>query len=162
MRRLASGASAFAALVRDHFGLKHRKVWLYDTFEGFPEGSVDVKLGQAVKGARYENFRGSVEANVADCGVNLTSTQFVEGPVEATLKEFLPEAISVLRLDTDFYDSTKAEMEILYPRLSIGGVLIVDDYGLYEGSRKAVDLALGTQPIMLSRIDRGIRCGTKL
>ena len=51
----------------------------------------------------------------------------------------LPKKISLLRLDTDFYESTKKELEILYPRLNKGGVLIIDDYGHWKGSKKAVD-----------------------
>lgn len=55
------------------------------------------------------------------------------------LKRNLPKKISILRLDTDFYSSTKIELEVLYPRLVKGGVLIIDDYGYWQGSRKAVD-----------------------
>ena len=51
----------------------------------------------------------------------------------------LPEKISILRLDTDFYSSTKIELEILYKRLVKGGILIIDDYGHWKGVRKAVD-----------------------
>ena len=47
--------------------------------------------------------------------------------------------ISLLRLDTDFYESTKKEMEVLYPRLQNKGILIIDDYGHWKGSKKAVD-----------------------
>ena len=50
----------------------------------------------------------------------------------------LPESISVLRLDTDWYESTRKELQILYPRLGVGGVLIIDDYGYWDGCRKAV------------------------
>ena len=63
---------------------------------------------------------------------------FFEGKVEETLKEIVPETIALLRLDTDFYESTKTELDILYPRLQSGGILIVDDYGYWEGVRKAV------------------------
>jgi hypothetical protein len=61
--------------------------------------------------------------------------------VEDTLKkeDNLPEKISILRLDTDFYDSTKVELEVLYPRLEKYGILILDDYGHFTGVRKAVD-----------------------
>ena len=54
-------------------------------------------------------------------------------------KDNLPEKISLLRLDTDFYNSTKIELEILYPKLINDGFLIIDDYGHWKGSRKAVD-----------------------
>ena len=66
---------------------------------------------------------------------------FVKGKVEQTLEneKNIPKKISLLRLDTDFYDSTKKEMEVLYPRLQNKGVLIIDDYGHWKGSKKAVD-----------------------
>lgn len=51
----------------------------------------------------------------------------------------VPDSIAVLRLDTDWYESTKKELDALYPRLSSGGVIIVDDYGVWQGARAAVD-----------------------
>ncbi|MGE0701055.1 MAG: TylF/MycF/NovP-related O-methyltransferase [Hyphomicrobiaceae bacterium] len=157
------GASIFAALACEHFGISERRIYLFDTFAGFPKGSKDKKLGKDVSGPSYANFRKGVEANIDRCGIANGRTILVEGPVEETLASGpLPERISVLRLDTDYYPSTAAEMRVLYPRLSTGGVLIVDDYGLYEGSRKAVDEALAEHPILLNRIDTGVRAGLKL
>ncbi len=82
--------------------------------------------------------------------------RFVEGPVEATLSDInnLPEKISLLRLDTDWHASTKIELEVLYPRLVPGGVLIVDDYGHWQGSRIAVDEYFADNPITLTPIDK--------
>jgi len=59
--------------------------------------------------------------------------------VEQTLINNQPEKISLLRLDTDFYESTKSELEILYPKLVVGGIILIDDYGHWKGCRKAVD-----------------------
>ena len=74
-----------------------------------------------------------------------------------------PKTISVLRLDTDWYESTALEFELLYPRLSPGGVLIVDDYGCWAGSRKATDDYFNKVPApMLTRIDREVRLGIKV
>ena len=72
---------------------------------------------------------------------SINNIKFVKGPVEQTLlkEENLPKKISVLRLDTDFYSSTKIELKVLYPRLINGGILIIDDYGYWQGARKAVD-----------------------
>ena len=70
---------------------------------------------------------------------------FIKGPVEQTVPATLPERISVLRLDTDWYESTRHEMQHLYPLLSAGGVLAVDDYGHYRGARQAVDEYLDRQ-----------------
>ena len=73
--------------------------------------------------------------------VNNNKIRLIKGPVEKTLlnNENLPDKISLLRLDTDFYESTKIELEILYPKVIKGGFLIIDDYGHWKGSRKAVD-----------------------
>jgi O-methyltransferase len=64
---------------------------------------------------------------------------FVPGRVEDTLPDQAPDRISVLRLDTDWYESTWCELVHLYPRLSPGGVLILDDYLWWHGVREAVD-----------------------
>ena len=63
----------------------------------------------------------------------------MEGKVEDTIPGEAPEEIAVLRLDTDWYESTKHELEHLYRRLAPGGVLIIDDYGTWEGSKDATD-----------------------
>ncbi len=67
--------------------------------------------------------------------------KLIKGDVKDTLniKSNLPEKISLLRLDTDFYESTKIELEILYPLLSKGGILIIDDYGHWKGCKLAVE-----------------------
>ncbi len=56
-----------------------------------------------------------------------------------TIPKNVPEKISILRLDTDWYESTKHELNNLFPRLVSGGILIIDDYGHFQGSKKAVD-----------------------
>jgi O-methyltransferase len=72
---------------------------------------------------------------------NSKNVRLVQGDVAETLLniENLPKKIAILRLDTDWYESTKVELEVLYPLLESGGVLIIDDYGHYKGARKAVD-----------------------
>lgn len=91
---------------------------------------------------------------------------FVKGKVEDTLDQArnIPDAISFLRLDTDWYESIKKELETLYEKLVPGGILVVDDYGAFDGARKAVDdffykLLL---PPFLSLIDTSARIGVKL
>jgi hypothetical protein len=83
--------------------------------------------------------------------------------VEDTLPEHAPAEIAVLRLDTDWYEGTRHELEQLYPRLSPGGALILDDYGHYEGARRAVDEYLDAtgESILLNRIDYTGRVGVK-
>jgi O-methyltransferase len=82
-----------------------------------------------------------VKANFRNAGLLDDNIIFVQGDVAVTLEvpNNLPERIATLRLDTDWYESTKKELQILYPRLSVGGVLIIDDYGYWAGAREAVD-----------------------
>lgn len=132
-----------------------RVCWLYDTFDGMPAPGIhDEKYsGRCDPHIRYQESlkRGAgwcratldeVKASLAVTGVlDEDKLRFVVGPVEQTLlrSENIPERIAILRLDTDWHDSTKIELELLYPKLASGGVLIVDDYGHWKGARKAVD-----------------------
>jgi hypothetical protein len=80
---------------------------------------------------------------------------FVPGKIEETLPDSAPETISLLRLDTDWYASTKHELIYLFPRLSKAGVIVIDDYGHWRGARQACDeyFAENRVPILLNRID---------
>ena len=82
---------------------------------------------------------------------------FVKGTVEETLPGQAPDALALLRLDTDWYESTRHELEHLYPRLSPGGVLMLDDYGYWEGAREAVDefLEQSGERLLLMRMASG-------
>ncbi len=85
------------------------------------------------------------------------------GPVEQTIPGAVPDRLALLRLDTDWYESTRHELLHLYPRLADGGVLIIDDYGHWEGARRAVDeyFAEHAPPVLLSRIDYTARIAVK-
>lgn len=80
---------------------------------------------------------------------------FVKGKVEETLPESAPEKIALVRLNTDWYESKRHELVQLYPRVSAGGVLIIDDYGHWLGSQKATDeyFMKDQTPVFLNRID---------
>jgi hypothetical protein len=82
---------------------------------------------------------------------------FIKGLVENTVPDNAPERISILRLDTDWYESTRHELEHLYPRLVSGGVLIIDDYGYWRGSTQAVDefLEATRERLLLLRASTG-------
>ena len=84
---------------------------------------------------------------------------FIKGKVENTLmeKNNLPKKISILRLDTDFYESTKIELETFYPLLSQKGVLIIDDYGDFPGCRKAVDEYFSDKNVLMIGVDKSCR-----
>ena len=131
-----------------------RRIWLYDTFAGMTDPTeVDVEAGTGVTASTMlaqtnvgdgNNVwcvagRGDVEANVFSTGYPRDMFTFVEGDVTQTLLTSAPEKLALLRLDTDWYESTLMSLEILYPRLVPGGVCILDDYGHWLGARTAVD-----------------------
>ncbi len=89
--------------------------------------------------------------------------RFIEGLVEDTLPVTPTGDLALLRLDTDYYSSTAVEFDVLYPRLVSGGVLIVDDYGMFQGSRRATDeyLARLDRRPLLNRIDAAVWSGVK-
>ena len=148
--------------------LTPRKYWLFDTFSGMPEPlPVDVRIGSGEPAmVRWQSEKdwcsvslADVRSNFASMGLLSDDIVFVEGMVENTLTNasLLPEQIAYLRLDTDFYSSTKTELEVLYPRLVSGGVLVVDDYGHWKGSQMAVDEYFGGPPADFQVIDRPAR-----
>ncbi len=159
--------------IKNRLNLK-KKIYAFDTFEGMSEPTIhdkdlkDVPADQTFNKYKQKNEKwcyGSideVQKNINLFDKNYKSNfVFIKGKVENTLKniENLPEKISLLRLDTDFYESTKIELEVLYPRLSKGGILIIDDYGHWKGSQKAVDeyFDLKNNFQFLHRIDYGTR-----
>ena len=153
-----------------------RDLYLFDTFTGMTEpGDEDIKRGgrPAAEILRQTN-RGhgiwaeasveEVREAVLSVGYPEERVHFVKGRVEDTLPTKAPERIALLRLDTDWYASTKHELTHLYPRLAAGGVLIIDDYDYWLGSRKAVDEYLYDNDlrILLTPIDHGARVAVKV
>jgi len=141
-----------AAMVDD----QERDYWLYDTFEGMQGVSEhDYREGKhATASMKWRKGghegRNWCRADIEDVQDNVWQvlpqhrTHFVKGDVSTTLlSSDLPEQIAFLRLDTDFYLSTKIELETLYPRLVSGGYLVIDDYHSWDGARKAVDEYFG-------------------
>lgn len=159
-------------------GRTDRDLYLFDTYEGLPRPDeakdVDVWGNRAIDGwlPRQTGDESShwAEASLEDVRANILSTgypeerlHFVKGMVERTIPEAAPKDIALLRLDTDWYASTKHEMEHLFPRLVRNGVLIIDDYGHFEGARQAVDeyIAANNLPLLLNRIDYSGRLAIK-
>lgn len=140
-----------------------RRIWLYDTFADFPHpGENDEWYGGDRPHTRPYVTAPSldaVKANMAATGYE--DVVYVEGRVEDTIPVRAPDQIALLRLDTDWYGSTKHELDHLYPRLSKGGVLIIDDYGHFQGARRAVDEYFRDEPVLLNRIDYTGRLVTK-
>ena len=159
------GSMALAATTLLQTGDQQRQLWLYDTFDWRwePEGQDDGFLAAGVSAegppAATAISSGTSKAEVLDLltrtGYAAGQLHLVQGLVQDTIPAQAPERIALLRLDTDYYDSTRHELEHLYPRLTPGGVLIVDDYGKLSGATKAVDeyFAALEHPPLLQRID---------
>ncbi len=162
---------------------RERDIYLYDTFTGMTAPTEhdtsplaepalhEWEAAQAegrrpwpeVFGAQAFDLE-SVRRAVLATGYPGGRVHLVEGPVEQTIPAALPGPLALLRLDTDWYESTRHELVHLYPALATGGVLIIDDYGHWEGARKAVDEyfdANGPAPL-LNRIDYTGRVAVKV
>jgi O-methyltransferase len=175
------GGSSMAAALKLKAAGNLRRLWLYDTFSGMSEPSIYDKCrtpavqvyrewkkhqhGDALNEWCFASLD-EVRRNIKSTGYPMDLVRFVVGKVEETLSvpSNIPETIALLRLDTDWYESTKAELEALYEKLSPGGVLILDDYGHWEGVRRAVDEFFASRPhkILLDRIDQGARIAVKI
>jgi hypothetical protein len=103
-------------------------------------------------------------ANVLSTGYPAGNVALIKGKVEETIPAAAPAEIALLRLDTDWFESTDHELKHLYPRLSRGGILIVDDYGYWQGARKAVDqyIAENQLQLLLTRVDDSARMCIRL
>lgn len=161
------------------FGDSSRRLYLYDTYAGMTEPTEEDVIawnGLSVCERRRAEQRKSkdsfsswaigmeeVASNMRTTGYPQEQIRYVAGDVCETLKTGAPRKVALLRLDTDWYASTRAELELLYPRLVCGGVLIIDDYGHFAGARQAVDeyfKNLGYLPY-LSRVDYTARVMVK-
>jgi O-methyltransferase len=169
------GSMMAAALTLLRLDAADRELYLYDTFAGMPPPT-DVDTTRSGERAADLLAEGDEEshiwaiASLADVRDTVLSTHypqerihFVEGLVEDTLPATAPDQIALLRLDTDWYSSTKHELEQLYPRLAPGGVMILDDYGHWQGARQAVDeyLAANRISLLLNRVDGTARIAVK-
>jgi hypothetical protein len=174
---VAKGGSSMAmAYTLLDLGVGDRDLYLYDTFEGMPEpDAVDRgRYGEAAAASwrKHRNDAGGwIAHGVEEVRGNLLRTSypearlhFVKGKVEDTLPDQAPAgAIALLRLDTDWHASTKAELDHLYPKLVRGGIVMIDDYFRWAGARKAVDEYVADHkiPIFWSRIDDASVVGVK-
>jgi len=156
--------------------LPDRDIYLFDTFTGMSRptavdvdwrGMVALDIAEARQRDGYNSWCYASLDEVAGAfdqfGLSGPDVHFRKGRVEETLKEAvaLPERIALLRLDTDWYDSTKIELETLYPRLEPRGVLIIDDYGYWQGARMAVDEYFGERAPLLAPVDSSCRIAVK-
>lgn len=150
------GGSSMIAASKFKSSGANKRLWLYDTFDGMPppDDSVDIScskvLASQILAGDSDNRSNSlvwaigseeeVVTNLSTTGFDMKSIELIKGRVEETIPEKgIPEEICVLRLDTDWYSSTLHELNYLYPRVVTGGFIIIDDYGHWQGARKATD-----------------------
>ena len=143
-----------------------RDYWGFDSFEGMPQPTIDDGekarrwVGDdpsAVNAADYETCLSYLRSS----GYPLDRINLVKGWFDETLPAYKERIgrIALLRLDGDFYASTKVALEQLYSQVATGGIVIIDDYGSFEGCRKAVDefLAAKLANPFIHYVENGIR-----
>jgi O-methyltransferase len=166
---VAKGGSAMLiALTLKSLGVNDRDIYLYDLFGKRPkysEWDVEIQSGKSVrdyydlvdqgdkKAAKNWEFYSTDEVlgNIRTTGYIESRIHFIEGDVCDTLSRSSHKQVALIRLDTDFYDSTKHELDTLYPVLADKGVVIIDDYGHWYGARKATEeflVSLPSQPLL--------------
>ena len=157
-------------------GIKIRKLWLFDTFEGMPDPTheldrdmyrgehASLKLKREPKSGPNGEPTVWCVADLEDVRKGMHSTEYdenqiryVQGMVEDTLPSEDLKEIAILRIDTDWYSSTKHTLESLFDRVSIGGLIIFDDYESWQGARSAVDEFFESRGLfpLLIRLDKG-------
>lgn len=145
------------------FNINNKNVWLYDTFQGMSNPEiVDVDLNHKAASdlmnlpsiLAYCSLD-NVKATLCKSKFDQNYIKYIVGDVSQTLTipHNIPKNISLLRLDTDWYKSTKDELHFLYPKLVNKGILIVDDYGHWQGAKKACDEYFAYKNITISQID---------
>ncbi|MGB9853033.1 MAG: TylF/MycF/NovP-related O-methyltransferase [Candidatus Kapaibacteriota bacterium] len=162
------GSTMLMALTLLKMKETNRKIYLYDTFEGMTQPTeldYEVSNNNARAIDVWQKYQKNdfnewcfaslpeVKNNMKLTGYPENNLVFVKGRVEETIPKTIPFEIALLRLDTDWYESTKHELLYLYPLLVKNGVLIIDDYGHWAGAKKAVDEYFYNKPILLNRID---------
>jgi len=172
------GSVMVSMLTLGILGKKDREFYLYDTYAGMVEPEsrdITVKRGAPAhdrwEKGRREGFNAWAYASLQEVKHNIGITEYpeqkisyIQGKVEETIPKHIPEKIALLRIDTDWYSSTKHELIHLFPRLSSGGVLIIDDHGCFQGAKDAVDEYIKEYniPLLLHRVDGSGRVAVKI
>jgi hypothetical protein len=175
------GGSVLAMILTlQALGVDDRDLHLYDTFEGMteptehdtspfdPPAVESWREAEQTSSVMYPELfeagvfgEGQVREVLSGTGYPDGRIRLHRGDILQTVPSQAPDGVALLRLDTDWYESTRHELEHLYPRLAEGGVLIIDDYGHWEGARRATDEYFAQRPLLLSRIDYTGRIAVK-
>lgn len=163
------GSMLIVALVLKELGIDTRELYLFDTYAGMVKPSEqDIDAFDIEASVQFEKENGD-ETGSEWCRAGLETVKetmgmsnypndkvnYIVGDVRQTLPDNAPDKIALLRLDTDWYESTRHELETLFSRVSKGGILIIDDYGHWQGAKKAVHEYFSDNriPIDLYQID---------
>ena len=135
------GAAIFMRAILKNFGINNRSVWLADSFNGLPIPKPEYPEDKDDKHYQHIELAVSLEqvkSNFQRFDLLDKQVNFIEGWFHETLYDAPVEKISLLRLDGDMYESTFVALEALYHKVSVGGYVIVDDYGYIASCKKAV------------------------
>jgi O-methyltransferase len=172
------GCCMWMAYCQKKYSKRLRHIYMYDTYEGMtiPNSNKDEsraleiynKINNQEYKRNYDNWHNEnkwayapiefVKNNMLKVNYDDNLIHYIKGDVCETLKDInnLPKQISILRLDTDWYESTKIELEVLYPLVSINGFIIIDDYYSWKGSKNATDEFLNKYRESVKIIDKKI------
>lgn len=167
------GSSMAIAMALEQEGELNRDIYLFDTFEGMPPpNEKDSRFDGTdantllIQDPQKQGYIWAVagleevQSNIFSAGYPKDKIHLIKGPVEKTLlNEPSKGQVALLRLDTDWYESTKCEMEHFFPRVAPGGIVIFDDFGYWQGARRAVEEYFGAtgEKYFLHRIDETAR-----
>lgn len=140
------GLSVFMRGILAAFSDTSRNVWVADSFEGLPEIDPNSELKDLIFSFILKKLAHNLSINF-DYVKNLFhryhlldgQVKFIQGWFHESLPKSSITCLSLIRLDGDYYESTAPVLEFAYPKLSQGGYIIIDDYGLFIGCRRAVD-----------------------
>jgi len=172
------GSMMVVALTLAELGVSDRNLYLYDTYEGMSEPSeedvshdnitAEEQLSKVEKSNDYNIWCYStleeVQNNLNKTTYDPSRIHYIKGKVEDTIPDTIPDKIALLRLDTDWYESTYHELVHLYPLLVSQGILIIDDYGHWKGAKNATDQFFREikQALFFNRVDYTCRVAQKL
>jgi O-methyltransferase len=166
------GSAMVIALTLKELNASDRNIYLYDTYEGMSEPTEqDFRLMRGKTSAQELMDKSpifkcvskldEVKGNLFSTGYPGSLIHFIQGKVEDTIPGTMSSEIALLRLDTDWYESTYHELVHLYPLLKRNGVIFFDDYGYWAGHKKAVDEYFENRNIHLVGIASGVRVAVK-
>jgi len=139
------GATIFMRAILKVYSVSDRKVYVADSFEGMPKtnpAKYPWDKGMEERSGLYNDYfkvgLEQVKANFASFDLLDSQVVFLKGWFKDTLPAAPIQKLAVLRVDADLYESTMQSLVYLYPKVAVGGYIIIDDYGCYNACMQAV------------------------